>query len=97
MHILTSASVAKINGSVYKCTLLPRTRMRKRGKVIVLLPHAHMRKRGKAIVLYVCQHKNHHFGKSRDLGNSLASLFRQSAQKTAFNPLQIVWQSSRMS
>ena len=40
-----------------------------------------MRKRGKAIILYVCRHENHHFGKSRDLGDSLASLFSQSAQK----------------
>ena len=62
-----------------------------------LLPRACMRKRGKAIVLYVCWHENHHFGKSRDLGDSLASLFSQSVQKTAFSPLQIVWQSSCMS
>ena len=41
--------------------------------------------------------ENHHFGKSRDLGDSLASLFSQSAQKTAFSPLQIIWQSSRTS
>ena len=63
----------------------------------LLLPRASMRKRGKTIVLYVCWHENHHFGKSRHLNDMLASLFSQSAQKTTFSPVQIVWQRSRMS
>ena len=51
------------------------------GSYTVYLPRARMRKRGKVIILYVCQHENHHFGKSRDLSDSLVSLFSQSVQK----------------
>ena len=53
--------------------------------IITLCTHA---QRGKVIILYVCRHENHHFGKSKDLGDSLASLFSQSAQKLPLVPFK---------
>ena len=63
--------------------------------IAVITPYTYAK--GKAIVLYICQHKNHHFGKSRHLSDLLACLFSLSLQKTSFSPLQIVWYSSRES
>ena len=71
--------------TVYKSCMLQVSHV----STVIFTPCAHAQK-GKAIVLYVCRHENHHFGKSRDLGDSLASLFGQNAQNTAFSPLQIV-------
>ena len=64
---------------------------------IALLPCTHAWRVKQSFCSYICRHENHHFGKSRNLSDLLASLFSWSLQKTAFSPLQIVWYSSRAS
>ena len=54
---------------------------------IALLPRKQAWRVKQSLCSYISRHENRHFGKSRNLGDLLASLFSWSLQKTAYSSI----------